>query len=218
MRFIRSFFITMVALSLFFSYASATEKEFDSEQMLSDIESQLDLNREQLSHLKPAIDAKSAELKKRIHESIDKGFVQLDELSETLNRLSRDAEKKAAEVLNSDEMDKLKAYLHKIDKKAIAEMKDKAVADFSAFLELTEEQMEKLKPVLEESYTQLAEIFAGFAKEGGRSWEEFKQQYDQFSGDLKEKLQDTLDKKQMEKLEKYNEENKVRVRKVLYSV
>jgi len=35
---------------------------------------------------------------------------------------------------------------------------------------------------------------------------------------LQEKLQDTLDNRQMEKLKKYNEENKVKVQKALYSV
>ncbi len=68
------------------------------------------------------------------------------------------------------------------------EMKDKAVADLSAVLELTEAQVVKLKPILEESYIQLGEIFSGLAKEGNKSWDGFKQKYEQLSKDLKEKL------------------------------
>lgn len=216
MRYIRLFFKVAITVSLLVSSASAADKEFDSEQILSDLESKLKLSSEKLSRLKPAIDEKSAELKKSMHESVDKGFVQLDELSEKLEKVSKDAEKKAVEFLNSEEMDKFKDYLSKIDEKAVKEMKDKAVADLSAVLELTEAQVAKLKPVLEDSFTQLSEIFTGLAKEGNKSWEGFKQQYEKFSGDLQEKLQDTLDKRQMEKLKRYNEEHKVKVQKALY--
>ncbi len=218
MRYIRLFFKVAITVSLLVSSASAADKEFDSEQILSDLESKLKLSSEKLSRLKPAIDEKSAELNKSMHESVEKGFAHLHELSEKLDSVSKDAEKKAEEILNSEEMEKLKDYLGKIDEEAIKEMKDRVVADLSAILELTEAQVAKLKPILEDSYTQLNEIFTDLAKEGDKSWEGFKQQYEKFSGDLQEKLQDTLDKRQMEKLKKYNEENKVKVQKALYSV
>ena len=115
-------------------------------------------------------------------------------------------------------MNQLKDYLRKIDKKAINEMKDKAVANLSAVLELTEEQMVKLKPVLEDSFAQLGNIFNDLAKEGSRSWEGFKKQYEELSEELQEKLQDTLDREQMKRLEKYNEEQKEKIQKALYSV
>ena len=115
-------------------------------------------------------------------------------------------------------MNQLKDYLSKIDKKAIDEMKDKAIANLSAVLELTEEQMVKLKPVLEDSFAQLGKIFNDLAKEGSRNWEGFKKQYEALSGELQEKLQDTLDREQMKRLEKYNEEQKEKIQKALYSV
>ena len=169
MRYIRLFFKVAITVSLLISSASAADKEFDSEQILSDLESRLKLSSEKLSRLKPAIDEKSAELTKSMHESVDKGFAHLHEMSEKLDSVSKDAEKKAEEILNSEEMEKLKDYLGKIDEKAINEMKDRAVADLSAILELTEAQVEKLKPILEDSYTQLNEIFTDLAKEGNRS-------------------------------------------------
>ncbi len=216
MRYITLFFKVIIFASLLVSSASAADKEFDSEQILSDLESKLKLSSDKLSRLKPAIDEKSAELTKSMHESVDKGFAHLHDLSEKLDSVSKDAEKKAEEILNSEEMDKFKDYLSKIDEKAIKEMKDRVVADLSAALELTEAQVKKLKPILEDSYTQLSEIFTELAKEGNKSWEGFKQQYEKFSEDLQEKLQDTLDKRQMEKLKKYNEENKVKVQNALY--
>lgn len=218
MRSIKLFLTAVIAGSLCITGVSAGDKEFDSEKILSDLEYNLELTNEQLARLKPAIDEKSSDLKKSMHESIDKGFVQWDKLSAKFDKVSKDAEKKAGEILNSEEMTKLKDYLNKIDKKAVKEMKDRAVADLSAALELTEEQLVKLKPIFEDSYIQLGEILAGLAKEGNKSWEGFKQQYGQLSKDLKGKLQDTLDNNQMKKLEKYNEEKKVKIQEELYSV
>ncbi|MBW1635218.1 MAG: hypothetical protein JRJ68_02980 [Deltaproteobacteria bacterium] len=211
-------FKVMIVIFLLVSSAYAADKQFDSEQMLSDLESKLKFTSEQLSSLKPAIDEKSAGLKKSMHESIDKGFIHLDELAGKLDTVTRDAEKKAEEFLSSEDMKKFKEYLNKIDEKAIKEMKDKAVAEFSAVLDLTKEQVKKLKPVLEESLTELADIFAGLAAEGNQSWEGLKQKYEKFSEELKGKLQDTLDDRQMEELKKYNEEQKEKIQEALYSV
>ncbi len=218
MAYLRFFFKVIIVSSLLLTSSSAAENEFDSEQILSDLESQLELSKEKMSDLKPAINTKSAELKKSIHESIDKGFLQLDEMSAKLESVSRDAEKKAGEILNSEEMIKFKNYLSKIDEKAIKEMKDRTVADLSALLELTEAQMLKLKPVLEDSYNQLGGIFNNLAKEGNKSWNGIKKQYEQLSRELREKLQKTLDNNQMEKFEKYNKEKKEKIKRALHSV
>jgi hypothetical protein len=218
MQCVRLFFIGLIFTTIQLSSTFAADKEFDSEQILSDLEKQLELSNEQLSSLKPAIDAKGVELKKSIHESVDKGFIQLDKLSQKLENISRDVEKKAGEILNSEEMNKLKNYLSKIDKKAVSEMKDKAVADLSDVLELTEEQLVKLKPVIEDGFTQMEKMFDDLAKEGNKSWEGFKEQYEELREELQGKMQDTLDDEQMKRLEKYNEEKKVKLQKAFYSV
>jgi hypothetical protein len=218
MQCVRLFFIGLIFTTIQLSSTFAADKEFDSEQILSDLEKQLELSSEQLSSLKPAIDAKGVELKKSIHESVDKGFIQLDKLSQKLENISRDVEKKAGEILNSEEMNKLKNYLSKIDKKAVSEMKDKAVADLSDVLELTEEQLVKLKPVIEDGFTQMEKMFDDLAKEGNKSWEGFKEQYEELREELQGKMQDTLDDEQMKRLEKYNEEKKVKLQKAFYSV
>ncbi len=218
MQCIRVFFIVLIVVTISFQSAYSADKDFDSEQILSDLETQLDLSSEQISNLKPAIDAKGVELKKSIHESVDKGFIQLDKLSQKLENISRDAEKKAGEILNSEEMNKLKNYLSKIDKKAVSEMKDKAVADLSDVLELTEEQLVKLKPVIEDGLTQVGKMFDDLAEEGNKSWEGFKKQYEDLREELQGKMQDTLDDEQMKRLEKYNEEKKVKLQKAFTSV
>ena len=213
-------FITFISLCAFLSISltaySSTNDEFNSEKMLSDLEKQLKLSREQLDKLKPALEEKSAELKQSMHDSIDKGFVELEQFSQKLDAVSKDAEKKLKEVLNSEEMQQLRDYLSKIDRDAINRVKETLIAEFSAILKLTEEQAVKLKPILEDSFNQLAEMMDRLAREGVKSLEEFKIQYDQLTEELKKKLQDTLDSNQMESLEQHSEELKEKIQETVF--
>ena len=218
MKIFRFVFLLIIAISLGAANAFAADEEFDSDKMMSELESQLQLNSEKLSKLKPAIDSKSAELKKSIHDAVDKGCLHLDELTERLDAVSKEAEQKVKEFLDSEELARLKDYMNKIDEEAIKDVKDQLVQELTAYLDLTQEQIMKLKPILEDSITQLSEMLDMLAKEGSKGWEEFKRQYEEFSKELREKLQGTLDDEQMQKLDKYNEEKKEKIHTALFSV
>lgn len=212
----RLFFSVFIATLLFAAHGFTAEEQFDSEKMLSELESQLELNSEKLSKLKPTIDTKSEEMKKSIHEMVDKGFVQLEEMTVELDKMSKETEAKVRSFLNSEEVKKLKDYLNKLDKEAINEAKNKLVAELSEVLELTEQQLNKLKPILEDSMEQLSKMIEKLAKEGSRNWDEFKRQYEEISNELKDQMQETLDSSQMKKLEKYNEEKRDKIREFLF--
>ena len=209
--------IILCSVFLIISSASAADQEFDSKKMLSDLETKLELSDKKLSQLKPTIHSKSEQLKNSIHGAVDKGFLEFDELSNTLENVSKDAEKKVKEFLNGEEMTQLKEYFKKIDRDAMIEVKERLVADISKALELTEKQVKELKPVLEESFTQLSLMVTELAKNGSESWDDFKHQYEQFSSELREKLQDSLDDEQMKKLDKYNEEKENKIHMVMFS-
>lgn len=198
--------------------ADSHEKSFDSEKMISELEKQMELSREQWEKLKPVLEQKSREMKQSLHESIDKGYAELDKLSKQLEAMSEDAERKAQEMLSSEEAQKIREYLSSIDEEAIDEAKDKMVAELTALLELTEAQIAKVKPILEDSISQLNMMLQKLAREGNRSWETFKQDFDRLTSDLKDKLQETLDSKQMERLEEYNDEQKEKIQKTLFTV
>lgn len=211
--------LAAIVLTTCFTIASsfADDKKFTSEKILTDLEIALQLESEQISQLKPTIEAKSEELKKSIHETVDKGFVELDELTAKLTEMSKNAENKVEAFLNSQEMQKLKDYLSKIDKEAIEEVKQLLVAELTEVLALTEVQLQNLKPVLEESMDKLVEITAELAKKGSDSWAEFKHQYEQLSREMKEKIKDHLNGEQMNKLKKYNEEKQEKIHQVLFN-
>jgi hypothetical protein len=190
---------------------AAENETFNTEKMISDLNDKIELSKEQWEKLKPVLDEKSDELKRSIDEYVDKGYIHMDEMSGKLKEVSKDTEKKLEAFLNSEEMQKLKNYLNELDEEAIKEAKDRLVAEFSEILVLTEEQVDKLKPVLEDSMSQMSEMIQELADRGSSGWEEFKKQYKALTEELKKKLEDTLDKQQMERFEQYKQDKRDKI-------
>ena len=78
-------------------------------------------------------------------------------------------------------------------------------------LKLTEEQAIKIKPILEESFTELAAMVRHLAEKGTSSLEDFRTQYDELVKNLREQLQSLLDKDQMDTLDNHSEELKEKI-------
>jgi hypothetical protein len=190
---------------------AAENETFNTEKMISDLNDKIELSKEQWEKLKPVLDEKSDELKRSIDEYVDKGYIHMEEMSGKLKEVGKDTEKKLEAFLNSEEMQKLKNYLNELDEEAIKEAKDRLVAEFSEILVLTEEQVDKLKPVLEDSMSQMSEMIQELADRGSSGWEEFKKQYKALTEALKKKLEDTLDKQQMERFEQYKQDKRDKI-------
>ena len=210
-------YTAVLATVLCTTSAYAADQEFDAEKMLSALEQQLQLSGDKLSKLRPAIDAKSAEIKKSIDATVEQGFMELGALTQQLDAASKEAETKLTEVLSSDEVQQVKEYLSKIDGDAIATVRDQLVAELEKFLKLTEDQVAKLKPILEDAFNQLGEMLDRLAQEGTRSLEKFKMEYEGLSVDLKQKLADTLDGEQLKSLETHRDELRESINKALFS-
>lgn len=204
------------------AYSSETEvsgdNEFNTEEVLSEMEKKFQLSKEQLEKLKPALSAKSAELKKSMQESIDKGVVEFEKLSKKLDALSMDAATEMQEVLSGEEMQQLREYLGKIDKEAVGQLKDELVEQFSELLKLTEEQAVKIKPILEDTFTQLAEMVGHLSEQGASNLEDFMVQYDELVKNLRGKLDSFLNKEQMDTLENHSEELKEKIQENVISI
>lgn len=210
-------FAALLTSMIFTSTSFAAEREFDADKMLSDLEQQLKLSGDALAELKPAIDAKSAELKENINNSVEQGFMELGALSEQLDAASKDAQAKLQEALTSDEMKQLKEYLSKIDREAIESIRDSLVAELEKFLKLTEAQIADLRPVLEDAFNRLGEMLDRLASEGSRSLEQFKNEYEGLNVDLKKKLAETLDGEQLKSLEQHRDELRESINQALFS-
>jgi len=216
MRYISLFILLLTGL-LFSSAAMAVEeKTFDSEELMSQLEEQIDLSAEKLNQLKPEIDAKSAGLKKDIEASVDKGFVELDKLTGKLDAATKATEAKVQEMLSSEQYQQFKDFLAGIDKEAIEDAKKKLSKELSEVLQLTEEQAEKIKPVFEESVAELSALMDSFAKSGMSALDDFKSQYEDLTKQLRDKLKETLDKDQLEKYDEYKNEKRDKIAERLF--
>jgi hypothetical protein len=199
------------------SFASG-EDNFTTEEMMKRVEEMVQLNSEKMAKLKPELDATSEKLKTMIHEAVDKGFVQVEEFNKRFEEVSKETELKVKEFLTSEEYEKFKDYFANIDKQAMQEAKDKIVEDLNTILELSEEQIDELKPILEENVVKMNKMLATLTKEGAKSWAEVAGKYDEMSKELKEKLQEILDSKQLEKLDKYKKEKRGKLQQDLLEV
>lgn len=218
MNLMRVFCAAAAALCVLTTSVYAQTEEFDADKMLAELESQLKLSGDKLSKLKPTIDAKSAELKQEINASVEQGFVELEKLSGQLDAASEQAQAKLQEALSSEEMQQVRDYLKKWDHEAVERIRADLAAQLAAFLKLTEDQMTSLKPVLEDSFSQLSQMLEQLASEGGKTMEEFKQQYEQLGKELEQKLKDGLNSEQIESLDIHRDELEEKIKTTLYSV
>lgn len=216
--FVYLFLLPVVLATAAIPVYSADSEEFSSEKMISDLEKKMDLTREQWEKLKPVLDEKGKELSQEMKDSVDRGFAELDKMTKKFDSMSKDAEQKVKDLLNSEEAMKLREHLAKIDQEAIDKAKEEMIAKLNELLELTEEQAKKLQPVLEDSFNQLSDKIMGLTEEGTRNWVEFREEFDKLTQDLYDKVKETLNQEQMQKLEKYNEDQKEDIQRTLFTV
>lgn len=190
--------------------------EFDTDRLIENLQEQLELSSDKLSELRPALDAKSRALKESIHQSVDQGFMQLDALTERLDTASKEAEEKLRSTLNSEEMQKLKEQLQKIDRDAIRETRDRLVAELAEFLALTEAQLAELKPALDSAFDELSTMLRSLASEGNRNLDQFRERFEQLTEELKQSLRNVLDGEQIELLETHRDELREKIQSELF--
>lgn len=190
----------------------AAEEEFSGEKIMAELEKALKLSNEKMAQMKPEIDARSEELKKSINGSIDKGFVRMDEWSAQLDEASKRTEKKVREFLTGEEYLKFKTVMSNIDKEAIEETRQQIVTDMTEILELSEQQITELKPMLEEIVAELTSMLESFSQQGISSWKEISREYEGLMSDFRGRIEELLSAEQLNKLDKYSEEKKNKLR------
>ena len=209
-------------LSLFlFSSVSADSKDFDSEKMLSDLEQQLQLSREKYEQMKPeleqALEQKSRELKATINETVEEGFVELESMSKKLGAASVEAKSNLEKALNSEQVQELKAFLASIDEEAIRDAREKLLNELTKQLELTAEQLEKLKPILRDYMVQASELLKQVSKDSTDAFNEYSEKYQLLAKDAEARMKDILDSEQMNKLKQQIEDVRNKVNEKVFA-
>jgi hypothetical protein len=212
---------SMLVAFLLISPASAASNAFDTEKMLSDLEQQLQLSREKYNKMKPqleqTIEQKSRELKETVDKQVKEGFVELESMSKKLDAASDEAKRNLEKALNSDEIMQLKNFLASIDEEAIRDARERLLDELTRQLELTADQLDKLKPILRDYMTQASELLEQFTKGGKRAFEEYREKYDVLANDAKESTKDILNSDQMKKLEEQLIETRDRIKEKVFT-
>ncbi len=214
---IQKLFITLLLSFIVSSLSYADNERFDSDKMIVEIEEQMNLSRKKLDELKPVLDTKSRELQESINESIEKGYLEMQSLSKKLEQASKDAEKQLNDILESDEIRELHAYLESIDKEAIAEIEDRLAEALSELLELTEDQVSKIQPMLEDGFQELGKMLEQLVEQSERDLEDFQKRFNDLNEGLKKQLEDSLDEKQIRELDEHRDELQEKIRVELFT-
>lgn len=196
--------------------AWAGEGEFDTEKMLSDLEKKLEMSKEELEKLKPVLESKSKELKGAINDTVNQGFAEMETMAKELEAASEKAGKELEAALNSDQVKELKAYLGRLDKEALEEVRKGLVKEMETLLELSEKQIKELEPILKEQLEELSALVGRFAKDSGKAWEDFQKEYGKIAAETRGRLEKALDKGQLEKLEKRMEETREKIHRKIF--
>ena len=97
------------------------------------------------------------------------------------------------------------------------EIEKKLAESLTEFLELTEKQIEEVRPVFEDAFEQLGDMLSELVDEGAKNLEAFSKQYEERDRKLREQLEESLDDMQLEKLEKNRDELKEKISDDLFS-
>ena len=193
----------------------ADEADFDPAKMLSDLEQQLRMTREQYEKARPemqkAMQEKSRELKASIDRQVDEGYLQLEAMSKEMSQASERLRKDLEQSLNSEQAQELKAYLEGLDRQAVEDATRKLLDELTVLLALTASQIEELKPVLRDYLGRAGTLLQEFIRDSSRTFEEYRREYEAAARELRDQLNDTLDSMQMEKLDRRLDEIKEKV-------
>jgi uncharacterized phage infection (PIP) family protein YhgE len=193
----------------------ADEADFDPAKMLSDLEQQLRMTREQYEKARPemekAMQEKSRELKASIDRQVDEGYLQLEAMSKEMSQASERLKKDLEQSLNSEQVQELKAYLEGLDRQAVEDATRKLLDELTVLLALTASQIEELKPVLRDYLDRASALLQEFIRDSSRTFEEYRREYEAAARELRDQLNDTLDSMQMEKLDRRLDEIKEKV-------
>jgi Na+/phosphate symporter len=216
MKLVRMLCIAAVAAILLPLWVQAGEGEFDTEKMLSDLEKKLSVSQEELEKIKPVLERKSRELKGVMHDSVDRGFAEMEAMAKDLEAASVKAGKELDATLDSEQVRELKAYLSRLDKEALEEIRRELVAEMESFLKLTEKQVAELEPILKEQLEEFSALVSRFAKDSGKAWDDFQKEYGKIAAETLSRLEKALDKGQLDKLEKRMEETREKIHKKIF--
>lgn len=193
--------------------AQERAKRFSSEKLLADVGKQLDLVGQELDGLKPALEKKSEEFTALIDSSVDQGFVQMGEFADQAKAKAKELEAELDGVLSAPQIQELKSFLENMDEGAIESVLDELTNKMAKELDVTKDQLAKLRPALRKEVEGIGKLLDESLKKGAASlsafeagsdklWKELRAEMDGLLSDVQMGKADALRSERTEKMSK----------------
>ncbi len=195
--------------------------EFDLDQMVTSLEGSLDQSMARMEELEPELRAalkdKSNSISADIDKAMERGFVELESINKDLHAASDQVADKLQEALTSEEMEKLKSFLSQLDKDVISASLKSLVDQLAALLELTKDQINDLKPLLQENFERYMETLSKYMSSAEKDFEKFKIELEETGRETRKRLEALLDSEQLAKFRSEEEAINERIKSEIFA-
>jgi hypothetical protein len=191
--------------------------ELDPEALVGELERRFaEIEGEIPDEVRQPLEETIAELRGIIDASEQDGYADLESVAAELAAVSAALVTRLAETLSDEQMARLREFLDKIDRDAVAALRDELIERFRQRLLLSQEQLEVLKPLLENSLARLSQLREGLG-EGGVDLEEYQRRYAEIRDDIAARLREVLDDSQYESFQQWAGQADQRIREKYFS-
>ncbi len=188
-----------------------------AENLLAALGERLKMTPRQRDRAKPAVERIAAALRASVDAWVAQGFVDLDSLSAQLAPVVADVKMSLAEVLDAGQVQTLEGFLTRLGADASEVIRFALIERVAQRLDVTPEQLARLRPLLRENLVAVSALVRRFVNEPGASFEEFRSAYDDLSQKLRARLKQELDADQLRLLTMMHEELLSRIREVSFA-
>ncbi len=195
--------ISAITLFLLFSTVLAEDAQFDPDKMIDRFRELAKPTEEEFKKLKPELENQGKELKALLEKYQDKWLETIPMVEKDLEKIEKDFQELAKSMVNEEMMEKLRHFHEEISSDFLETLKEVFFSKIIERLDLTDEQVSQLRPVIRDHLKQLTGIFEAY-------WEDDKKTILDLEKDLKsqrrqldDKLNKFLTPKQMDAWTKY---------------
>lgn len=193
--------------------AGADLKTFIAEKVLGALDRKLELSSEQRDKLKVVIETAVTELNKAIIERAGMGLLDHESLSSELGAIAEAAQDQLKDVLDDEQLEEIKVFFTELAENVVETIREALFKRLSKFLDLTPEQIDKLRPVFREEIEKWSELLSRFVS----TFKDFVNDYESLQKETRQKLEGTLSADQMKALTERQEALRKMIRLIFSS-
>lgn len=206
--------VGVMSVVLMSSAALAEREDFESGNLLSNLNNRLKLAKEELSQVGTVLEKRSQEFLKLIDKEVEEGFVRLEAFTNGLDLQVEGLREDLNSVLSQENIQGLKDYFENFDQHVIDSIHDEIIVRIAGRLDMTPEQVEKLRPIFREELQKRHELLGQYLAQEEDQRDEFEQKDEALWQETLTRLDGKLTPEQLQELQTWRSELREKIRKV----